>query len=116
MTWADDLAYFSGVLDMGVARIAEGPLHHRRIRCSKSTEEQGEVEEALIALEQSNPRKYEGASQQALLTDLIQEQLDVATAALGAVEHLTGNVGHSYNLLVIQCAALRKRAEEWPQA
>lgn len=113
MSWPEDLAFFSQVLDDGLADIVEGPMHHRRIRCSKTTEEQGEVENALIALEGSNPRKPSDLTEDELISDLIIEKLDAAAAALGAVEHLTGNRGVSARFLAEHCRSLRARAEDW---
>lgn len=105
--WSIDLAAFSKVLDETID--AEGPNHLRRIRCSKSTEESGEIESELVALEGSNPRKPATTS-----TDmLVKELLDDATAALGALEHVTGNRGDSGRLLAEHCAMLRERACGW---
>lgn len=83
-------------------------MHMLRIRCSKLHEEAGEVEEALIAVEGSNPRKPRVVS----TDDLVKELLDVATAALGAIEHITGNEGHSASALADHCAALLSRFEK----
>jgi hypothetical protein len=95
--WSASLAEFSQILDDSV--VVDGPNHHLRIRCGKVTEEAGEVEQVLIALEGSNPRKPP-SSDQGLL---VKELLDVATAALGAIEHLTGNRGVSARLLEGHC-------------
>lgn len=110
MSWVEDISAFSALLDEWT--VAEGPMHLARIRCSKLNEEAGEVEEALIAWEGSNPRKEQAES-----TDLlIKELLDVATAALGAVEHLTGNSGKSGEYLENHCrhliTRLRKAMDE----
>lgn len=102
--WARDLAAFSAILD----RVTEtdGPRHLARIRIGKAAEEFGEVEAALIAWEGSNPRKADGP-----LDHVLKELLDVATAALGAYEHLTDNVGASGPALAEHCRFLLERME-----
>ncbi len=57
----------------------------RRVRCSKLQEEVGEVEDAIVGIEGSNPRKGIYATEQ----DLANELLDVATTALYAYYHVT---------------------------
>lgn len=103
--WARDLAAFSAILD----RVTEtdGPRHLARIRIGKAAEEFGEVEAALIAWEGSNPRKPDGP-----LDQVLKELLDVATAALGAYEHLTENVGASGPALAEHCRFLLQRMED----
>lgn len=64
------------------------------IRLAKISEEGGEVIEAYIGATGANPRK--GTTHD--LDDVIDELLDVATTALGAVEHLTGNAQQSIDL------------------
>ncbi|WP_202863048.1 MazG-like family protein [Ornithinimicrobium murale] len=58
-----------------------------RERLGKVTEENGEVQTALTGWLGSNPRKGFTHTKQ----DVIEELLDVALAALGAVEHVHGN-------------------------
>lgn len=58
-------------------------------RCGKIMEEAGEVGAALIGMMGQNPRKGVTHTR----ADVIEELLDVAITALGAVEHLTGNQG-----------------------
>lgn len=65
-------------------------------RISKVGEEFGEVIAAYISHTRQNPRK---AARQAPITDVVDELLDVAVTALGAVEHLTGNEKKSMRLL-----------------
>ena len=60
-------------------------------RVTKVCEESGEVWQALAGMVGENPRKGVTHSQE----DLIGELLDVALAALGAVEHLVGDDGSS---------------------
>lgn len=63
-------------------------------RCTKVASESGEVIDALAGMVGENPRKgVTGTS-----TEVIKELLDVAVAALGAVEHMTGNNGISMSL------------------
>lgn len=69
------------------------PAHLLRIRAGKAVEELGEVEELLIELENSNPRKPSTRYAGIVRDELSVELLDVALAALGAVEHLYGNRG-----------------------
>lgn len=59
-------------------------------RVMKVCEESGEVYAALHNLNGGNPRKPATT-----VADVIDELLDTAAAALCAVEHLTGNQGHS---------------------
>ena len=73
-------------------RDAEALMLHRII---KVTEEAGEVVSALIGYLGANPRKGVTHVRQ----DVIDELLDVAVTALGAVEHLTGNEGRSIDAL-----------------
>lgn len=75
-------------------------------RCGKVGEEFGEVVEALIGAMGQNPRK--GLTHN--LTDVIEELLDVAITALGAVEHLIGNQGDSIRLLENKVARVAARA------
>lgn len=66
------------------ARGIDGP-HLLRVRIGKLYEEAGEVEEALIAFEGSNPRK---AQRSAAIIEVETELLDVMVAAAGAWLHL----------------------------
>lgn len=66
-------------------------------RCGKIGEEYGEVVEALIALGGQNPRKPARPDAE---YDVIDELLDVAVTAVGAVEHMTGNQGEALGMLV----------------
>lgn len=73
-------------------------------RIGKIAEEYGEVTEAWLGVAGTNPRK----GQTHTIDDVVSELLDVAFCALGSVEHLTGNEGHSIELLA---AHARQRAE-----
>lgn len=64
-------------------------------RIAKIAEESGEVIAAFIGATGQNPRKGVTHS----IDDVIEELLDVAVTALGAVEHLTGNESTSIDLL-----------------
>lgn len=75
-------------------------------RFSKIGEEFGEVIAAFIGVTGQNPRK--GATHS--LADVTEELLDVAVAALGAVEHVTGNTGESMRLLDSKVARVLLRA------
>lgn len=78
------------------------------IRVAKIAEEAGEAVAALIALQGVNPRK--GLAGPDVREVLVRELLDVATTALGAVEHLTGNEGRSMVLLDEHVAYVALRA------
>jgi hypothetical protein len=64
-------------------------------RVAKAGEEHGEAMKALGGLVGENPRKGVTHDRE----DLIEELLDEAVAALGAVEHLTGNRCQALGLL-----------------
>jgi hypothetical protein len=74
-------------------------------RTAKVAEEYGEVVAAIIGYLGQNPRKGRTNG----LDEVIVELLDVATAALGAVESLTGNQGRSLMLLGGKVAAVHER-------
>lgn len=75
-------------------------------RVSKVTEEAGETIAALIGATGQNPRKGYTHG----MADVVDELLDVAITALGAVEHLTGNNGKSVRLLERKVSAVVTRA------
>jgi len=75
--WIDDSPAYVG--------IAPETAHWRRV--SKVAAEAGEAIDALGGWVGENPRK----GQTHTLADVLYELLDVATAALGAYEHLTGH-------------------------
>lgn len=64
-------------------------------RILKVVEESGEVYEAWHNYRGGNPRKLGTKSRQ----DVIDELLDTASAALAAVEHMTGNANQCTTLL-----------------
>lgn len=75
-------------------------------RLAKIGEEFGEVIEAWIGATGQNPRKgVTGGEYQ-----VIEELLDVAVTALGAVEHMTGHAGYSLMFLVRKIHQVRDRA------
>lgn len=65
------------------------------LRFLKVGEEAGEMFAEVIGMTGQNPRKGVTAS----LMDVVEEALDVAITALGAVEHATGNKGDAFHLL-----------------
>jgi NTP pyrophosphatase (non-canonical NTP hydrolase) len=75
-------------------------------RLVKLSEEVGEVTAAYIGVTGSNPRKGKTHT----IDDVRKELLDVATAALGAYEHMTGNKGESLDALVEFIASRHERA------
>lgn len=74
-------------------------------RVTKVTQEAGEAVEAWELYVGGNPRKPAGT-----LGDVVGELLDAALAALGAVEHLTGNHGLSLVMLAEKVDAVHARA------
>lgn len=60
-------------------------------RLAKVSEEAGEVIEAMVGWTAQNPRKGEANGK----AKVINELLDVAFTALGAIEHLTDHQGRS---------------------
>lgn len=75
-------------------------------RLAKITEEAGEVIEAYIGATGQNPRK--GITHSA--GDVVEELLDVAVTALGAVEHMTGHQGIALARLEAKIRAVAARA------
>lgn len=76
-------------------------------RTTKVTEEAGEVQKALRAYYGENPRKSEGLDD---IVPVIEELLDTAVAALGAVEHILGHNGDSFELLESHIKYMARRA------
>lgn len=66
-----------------------------RRRTGKVGNEYGEMLDAIEAWTGENPRKGVTGT----VNEVLKELLDVAVAALGAVEHLTGNRGESLAML-----------------
>lgn len=75
-------------------------------RVSKVTEEAGESIAALIGATGQNPRKGYTHTYE----DVVDELLDVAITALGAVEHINGNAGNALDLLDDKVRAVAARA------
>jgi hypothetical protein len=75
-------------------------------RVTKVCEEAGEAMSALLGMTGRNPRK----GLYATADDLIKELLDTAMAALGAVEHVTGNQGQARQLLDLHIVRIAERA------
>lgn len=74
-------------------------------RVTKVCEESGEVWQALAGMVGANQRK--GVTH--TVDDVIEELLDVAFSALGAVEHLVGEDGQSGRLLEAKAAGVLNR-------
>ena len=74
-------------------------------RIAKIGEEHGEVIQALIGMTGQNPRKGVTHTQH----DVIEELLDVAVTALGAIEHLTQS-GEALDYLADKIVRVAKRA------
>ncbi len=75
-------------------------------RLAKVTEEGGEVVAAYIGATGQNPRK----GQAHVIQDVVDELMDVAITALGAVEHLTGHEGTALAILDAKIVAVASRA------
>lgn len=101
---ADRLVALSQWIDEGNAHRDPEAVTWGRI--AKVSEEQGEVIAAFIGATGQNPRK--GITADGL--DVVQELLDVAITALGAVEHMTNHQGKSMTLLHEKVANVCRRA------
>lgn len=82
------------------------PEARRWERVVKPAEEAGEVISAVIGLNGSNPRK--GVTH--TMEHVRKELLDTAVAALGALEHLSGNDGSSLTALIDFIGHIHARA------
>ena len=87
------LTALSEWIDAGNADRDPEALHLHRV--IKVTEEAGEVTSAMIGWLGANPRK--GRTHD--VEDVIEELLDVAVTALGAIEHLDGHDARALELL-----------------
>lgn len=74
-------------------------------RIAKVSEEHGEAVAAFIGATGQNPRK--GVTH--TIDDVVEELLDVAVTALGAIEHLRGNDGDALDLLAGKIARVAER-------
>lgn len=77
-------------------------------RVTKASEESGEAQKALRGALGENPRK--GVTHD--LSDVVDELLDTAVAALGAVEHIREHRGDALELLDLHIARVYGRAHE----
>lgn len=75
-------------------------------RLAKIVEEAGEVVTAYIGVTGASVRK--GVTN--VMDDVLEELLDVAVAALAAVEHVSGNKGDSIDLLATKIVAVSTRS------
>lgn len=94
--WIDGSASYQGISQEA----------HRVRRCVKTAEEVGEMVAALYGWIGENPRK--GVTHTA--DDVVRELLDVALAALGAIEHLDGNTGTALDRLDGHIRSVASRA------
>lgn len=104
MSTTTDLIALSEWIDAGNAH--RDPEAATWGRVAKITEEAGEVIEAMIGWTAQNPRKGQTHSK----NDVIEELLDVAITALGAIEHLQGHQGAAMTLLRKKVAYVAERA------
>lgn len=77
-------------------------------RIAKVGEEFGEAITEYIAFTGQNPRKPQTGSESLVK----KEMLDVAVAALGVVEHLSGNGGQAFGLLLNHLRIVDRRRSE----
>jgi len=77
-------------------------------RVSKTAEEAGEAISEWLLLTGGNPRKPAAPDD----SKVVEELLDTALAALGAVEHFRGNEGRSLDLLADKVERVWIRAQE----
>jgi NTP pyrophosphatase (non-canonical NTP hydrolase) len=106
MSTAQQIAELSRWIDHGPSYATLNWEAHVWRRIAKVSEENGEVTEAFLGYIGENQRKGQFGS----LDDVVTELLDVATCALGAVEHLTGNQGEAIDRLAAHVASRHDRA------
>jgi NTP pyrophosphatase (non-canonical NTP hydrolase) len=104
-TFGQDVARISRWMDESKSYEGIDSEAHLWRRCMKISEETGEVFEALSGTLGENPRKGVTHS----MDDVVDELLDVAMAALGAVEHITGNEGWSEQMLFDKAKKIKGR-------
>lgn len=100
------VAALSRWVDEAPVNVAKDPEAVTWHRVCKVAEEAGEAVKEMVGLSGGNPRKGVSSTNEAV----IEECLDAAVAALGAVEHLTGNRGYSVNLLFGKIEKVYSRA------
>lgn len=101
-----DVAAISLWVDSSKGYLGIDSEAHLWRRVAKVGAEAGEVFDAMSGYTGENPRKGQTHS----INDVIEELLDTAVAALGAVEHITGNKGESVLLLAGKIKRVRERA------
>lgn len=104
MSIARKIREFSAYIDASYPEEMDAELILRR-RVGKVSVELFELMDAIEGYTGENPRKGFYAS----MDDVIKELLDVCGAALGAVEHLTGNRGESIALLEDRISTVHSR-------
>ena len=106
MSTADQLVALSRWIDQAPANAARDREAALWGRVAKVAEESGEAIAALIAATGQNPRKPAVPG----LDPVVEELLDVAITALGAVEHITGHRGDALDLLAAKVDRVVTRA------
>lgn len=101
--WLDDSAFYES-LETDTYKAVH--LARLMFRVHKIAEEYGEVQEAILGAVGENPRK--GVTNG--WDKVEKELLDVAGAALGALEHMRGNDGSSFASLVAALDGVYQRA------
>lgn len=102
------VAAISAWIDGSPSYLGIGTEAHLVRRCVKTGEEVGEMIGALYGYLGENPRKGVTHTRD----DVVRELLDVALAALGAVEHIGGNLGTALGLLDSHIRSVADRARK----
>ena len=105
MSTATKLAAISQWIDDSYPLDLDREAHLWR-RITKAGTEYGETLDAFAGAIGENPRK--GITND--MGDVLEELLDIAVAALGAVEHLNSNDGSAMALLALKVAKVYDRA------
>lgn len=108
MTIGSKVALLSQWIDASYPEDMDLELVLRR-RVGKIMNEVGEVAQALEGFTGENPRKGKFAS----ADDVMEELLDVAVTALGAWEHMAGNLGNCDLALSDKLDKIIHRAGLW---
>jgi len=105
MTIGQNVAKLSKWIDASYPASMDAELVLRR-RVGKIMNEAGEVAQALEGYTGENPRKGVFDTSDHVMAEL----LDVAITALGAWEHMDGNLGRSQHVLEEKLLAILRRA------
>jgi NTP pyrophosphatase (non-canonical NTP hydrolase) len=98
------LVAISDWVDNANSELSPGEADWSRI--GKVAEEVGEVVAAYYGATGQNPRKGVTGT----MSDVVEELLDVAVVALGAIEHFTGHSGSALDMLDDKVVRIAQRA------